>query len=311
MRELRFGRLVCFKLIKDLDQLFLLIGRKKGEDPLFCCFFSEFLCLQSFLIIRIGVTRIDLHDIMEQAHQHDLCDIDRLIGIFLQKICHYGHVPCMLCIVLVSSVSGQMRLPEDVFFFINFQGKCQLLFKTPVSQIVFQNVQSFNRHTETFTMTQPDFFIHFFQVKPFDPDHFLFLKRKVPDIDIAIININEGHFIVLKRRAVKLNFIGDMEGSRKMQLFRKSLYAQLFLEFPHGAFNRFIPRQKVSGRGGIKQTREGVFLKAPLLKEDLSLSILFTRDPYMYGPVRDPVPVCDASLYRLTGRDPFVVTNIK
>ena len=42
----------------------------------------------TFLVVGEGVTCINLHDIVDQAHQHDLCDIYGFIGILTEKVGH-------------------------------------------------------------------------------------------------------------------------------------------------------------------------------------------------------------------------------
>ena len=63
---------------------------------------------------------------MNQAHKHDPRHINLLIGILLQQICHDSHMPGMLRIVLVASVTTQVGLTENVFFFIDLEDKIQL-----------------------------------------------------------------------------------------------------------------------------------------------------------------------------------------
>ena len=81
MGILGLHRLISFKLIKQSDQLFLLIFRQQGEDPLLGLVFPFLLRLETFRIIGIGIPGIDLHDVMDQTHQHDFPDIHFLIGI--------------------------------------------------------------------------------------------------------------------------------------------------------------------------------------------------------------------------------------
>ena len=107
-----------------------MIRRQQGKNPLFGSFLPGFLGLQSFRIIGIGIPGVNLHDIMNKAHDHDFSDIDRFIGILPQQVGHDGHMPGVLGVVFIPSVSGQMGLPEDVLFLIDLQGKCHLLFQT-------------------------------------------------------------------------------------------------------------------------------------------------------------------------------------
>lgn len=78
----------CFavlKLVEESDELIFLILRQDGEDTLFSSVFAGLLGLATFLVVGEGVTCINLHDIVDQAHQHDLCDIYGFIGILTEE----------------------------------------------------------------------------------------------------------------------------------------------------------------------------------------------------------------------------------
>ena len=88
-----------------LRALPFLIFRKQREYSLFCSIFSCFLCSKALGIIGIGITGIDLDDIVYQTHYHYPCYIDRLIGILFEKICHYRHMPRVFRIILIPAVT--------------------------------------------------------------------------------------------------------------------------------------------------------------------------------------------------------------
>ncbi|EEE17956.1 hypothetical protein IV60_GL000433 [Lancefieldella rimae] len=58
---------------------------------------------------------------MDQAHQHHLRNIYRLIGIFPQKIGYDRHMPCVFYVIFISAMSGEMRLTEYILFLIDFK----------------------------------------------------------------------------------------------------------------------------------------------------------------------------------------------
>ncbi len=78
--------------------------------------FAGLLGLATFLVVGEGVSGIDLHDIVDQAHQHDLCDIYGFIGIFAEKVGHDGHMPGMFCVIFPAAMAGEMCLAQDISF---------------------------------------------------------------------------------------------------------------------------------------------------------------------------------------------------
>ena len=136
MGKFSLGCLVFFKLIKERDQLCFLVIGKQRVDPLFCCVFPDFLRFQAFRIVGIGISGIYLNDVMDQAHQHYFCNIHFFIGILAKQICHDSHMPCMLCVIFVPAMTGEMCLPENILFFVYFKGKCQLPFQSFIHRML-------------------------------------------------------------------------------------------------------------------------------------------------------------------------------
>ena len=123
-------RLIFLKLVEQRDQLLLLVVGKNGEDPLLGSVFSCFLRLQVLLVISVGVARVDLYDVMDETHEHDLRDVDLLVGVFPKQISHDRHVPGVLRVVFVPSVPGKVCLPEDVLLLIDLQSKGKLFLQS-------------------------------------------------------------------------------------------------------------------------------------------------------------------------------------
>ena len=106
MGELRLGALIGFKFVKDGGEFFLLILGKKGVDSLLRRLFSRLLGLLGFLIVGVGISGVDLHHIMDEAHQHDFCDVHLFIGVLLKEIGHDGHVPGVFGVIFTAAVPG-------------------------------------------------------------------------------------------------------------------------------------------------------------------------------------------------------------
>lgn len=80
-------------------------------------------CLLGLLanfIISVGVAGINLYYIVQQAHHHDFCNVDGFVGVFFQQVCHNGHMPGMFRIIFLSAVVGEVGLPENIFFLVDF-----------------------------------------------------------------------------------------------------------------------------------------------------------------------------------------------
>ena len=69
---------------------------------------------------------------MDQKHRHCLKNINLLIGISRKQNRHDRHMPRMFRIVFVSALTGQVRLAENILFFINLQNEFQLFFQSLV-----------------------------------------------------------------------------------------------------------------------------------------------------------------------------------
>ena len=143
MSKAGLRRLAFLKLIEQSRKLSPLILRQKGKDPFLRRVLPYFLGFQSLRIIGIGVPGIDLHDIVDETHEHDLPDIHGRIGVLPQKPGHDRHVPGMLRVVFPPPVAGEVRLPEHVFLLIDLQGKGQLLLQPLVSFFPIHRYLSF------------------------------------------------------------------------------------------------------------------------------------------------------------------------
>ena len=130
MGKARFRCLIRLEFKPEIHQHFSLILRQQAVDALGRFMFSFVFCFICLRVVRIRVARINLHKIVDQQHEHRSADVDFFIRIFLQQKCHHRHVPCMLRVVLLAGIAADVRLAQDLFFFINLQNKIQLFFKT-------------------------------------------------------------------------------------------------------------------------------------------------------------------------------------
>ena len=100
---------------------------------MFCCFEFPFcLRLLRFFIIGVCIPSLNFHNIMNQAQNHDSADVDFLVSIFLQQICHDCHMPCMFSIIFSSAMARQMGLSENILFFIDLYDKIDLFLQSVV-----------------------------------------------------------------------------------------------------------------------------------------------------------------------------------
>ena len=130
MGKARFRCLIRFELEPEIHQHFSLILRQQAVDALGRFVFSLVFCFVCLRVVRIRVACINLHEVVDQQHEHRSADVDFLTRIFLQQKCHHRHVPCVLRVVLLARIAADVRLAQDLFFFINLQNKIQLFFKT-------------------------------------------------------------------------------------------------------------------------------------------------------------------------------------
>ena len=79
--KFRLRRLEFLELIKKRRQLLFLFLRQNGKDALLRSLLPGFLGFLCLRVIGVGITRINLHNIVDQTHQHNLGNVDRLIGI--------------------------------------------------------------------------------------------------------------------------------------------------------------------------------------------------------------------------------------
>ena len=130
-----FRRSSLLKLVEKRSQLHFLIFRQNREYPLLCRVLPGLLGLQSFRIVGIGIPRVDLHQVMDQTHEHDPGNIHLLVGILPQQIGHDRHMPGVLRVVLPAPVTGEMRLPQHVLFLVDLQRKGQLFLQAFVRSV--------------------------------------------------------------------------------------------------------------------------------------------------------------------------------
>ena len=137
MGKVRLGGLIGLKFVKNSHQLVLLVVRQERINALLCRVLARLLCLQTVGVVSVGVTCVNLHHIVQQAHEHDPRHIHRLVGIFLQQIRHDGHVPCVLGVILAAAVAGEMRLPENVLLLVDLKNEIQLFLQPFVHKSAF------------------------------------------------------------------------------------------------------------------------------------------------------------------------------
>ena len=130
MRVLRLRRLVGLELLEECPELIALIRRQQCEDTVRRLLLTLPLRLQPLLVVGVDVARVDLHDIMDQAHHHDMRDVDLGVAVLAKQVRHDGHVPRMLRIALATPVIRQMRLPVDFLLLIDLQDELPLLLET-------------------------------------------------------------------------------------------------------------------------------------------------------------------------------------
>ena len=74
-------------------------------------------------VISIGISGINLYQIVNQYHRNDFGKVNFLWCIFFQKYCHKCQVPGMFCIVFLAFSIRQIGLTHNIFHFICFQNK--------------------------------------------------------------------------------------------------------------------------------------------------------------------------------------------
>ena len=136
MGKVRLGGQILLKLLEQSPKILCLIVRKECEDPVRRLLLPRMLGLLSLLIVGVRIPGIDLHDIVDQAHDHRVQHVDLLVGILREKIAHDRHVPGVLRIVLPPSVACQVCLPENVLFLVQFQYEIHLRLKALSCHIV-------------------------------------------------------------------------------------------------------------------------------------------------------------------------------
>ena len=138
--KVRLGGLVGLKFVKNSHQPAFLVVRQERINALLCRVLARLLRLQTVGVVGVGVTCVNLHHIVQQAHEHDARHIHRLVGIFLQQIRHDSHVPCVLGVVLAAAVAGEMRLPENVLLLVDLENEIQLFLQPFVHKSIFLSI---------------------------------------------------------------------------------------------------------------------------------------------------------------------------
>ena len=128
--EFGFRGLLRLKFEPQIIQFLSLFFRKHSIDAIRSFSLALRLRLLSFLIIRIGISGIDFHQIMDQKHTDRMKDINFLVRILTQQKCHNCHMPRVLRIILLTFCAGQIGLSSDKFLFINLSNKIKLLIQT-------------------------------------------------------------------------------------------------------------------------------------------------------------------------------------
>lgn len=130
VRETGFRAAPVFEFIEHRDELRLLVVGQQGVDALLGGVLARLLRLQALRVVGVRVAGVDFHDVVDQAHHHDLRHVHVFVGILPQQPGHDGHVPGVLGVVLRPAVAGQVRLPEDAFLLVDFQNEIQLPFQS-------------------------------------------------------------------------------------------------------------------------------------------------------------------------------------
>ena len=125
--ELRFWRLLRLKFEPQIIQFLSLFFRKHSIDAIRSFAFTLRLCLLPFLIVCIGISGIDFHQIMDQKHTDRMKDINFLVRILTEQDCHNCHMPRVLRIILLTFCAGQIGLSSDKLLFVNLTNKIKLL----------------------------------------------------------------------------------------------------------------------------------------------------------------------------------------
>ncbi len=130
VREAGFRRAPRLELVEERRQLRALVLRQQRIDALLGGLLARLLRLQARRVISIRVARVNLHDVVDQAHHHHPRDVHGFVGVFAQQPRHRGHVPGVLRVVLGPPAARQVRLPEDILLLVDLEDEAQLLLKT-------------------------------------------------------------------------------------------------------------------------------------------------------------------------------------
>jgi hypothetical protein len=76
------------------------------------------------------IAGIDLEDVVDQEPLCHFEKVDRSLGILLEAKSHNREVPTVLRAVLAPGLVAQNVLPEDVFEFVDFEEKTELIAQT-------------------------------------------------------------------------------------------------------------------------------------------------------------------------------------
>ena len=87
------------------------------------------------LIIGISIPCINLHQVMNQQHGYRPQQVNGLIGVFRQQNGHQRNVPGMLGIVFLPAASGEIGLPPDLLFLVDFPDKGNLLLQSVLHRL--------------------------------------------------------------------------------------------------------------------------------------------------------------------------------
>ena len=129
--EFCLGRLAGLEFFPDVAKRFALIGGQHAEETIGGLLLAGGFVDICGLVVAVGVSGVDLDDIVDKGHLHGSEEVDRRVAVFTEQNDHRRKVPGVLGGILGSSLGAVAGVgaPEDLLEFVDLKGEGDLLFE--------------------------------------------------------------------------------------------------------------------------------------------------------------------------------------
>src|SRR5690606_30702157 len=119
--EPRLGGFAFFELVPQVPCPHGLVFGQEREDAARGGTFPFRLGAHGGLVVDVGVSGVDFHDVVHQQHVHHVVDVGARGGVFGEYASEYRHVPGVLGRVFAAGSVNEQRTPQYALELVDLQ----------------------------------------------------------------------------------------------------------------------------------------------------------------------------------------------